>query len=165
MNKLHSLSPTIRGGVYLSVKIAIGIGMCMFSLFVSASFSQTTETIQIDTYYPAPYGVYNELRSNKVAVGPNTVMPTSDGELSWTDDPAVGSGTLSTDQGASIELRGDSRRPHIDFSNDLSSNYDARVNLYDDNTVRIYTREKVEVRDYSGSGWSDIEVKDIYICP
>ena len=28
-----------------------------------------TETLQIDTYYPAPYGIYSELRAQRMALG------------------------------------------------------------------------------------------------
>jgi len=41
-------------------------------IFPLSSFSQTEEeTMTITTYYPAPYGVYNEMRSKKMAVGDN----------------------------------------------------------------------------------------------
>ena len=41
-------------------------------IFPLYSFAQTTpqeETLTITTYYPAPYGVYNELRSKRMAIG------------------------------------------------------------------------------------------------
>jgi hypothetical protein len=34
-------------------------------------FAQTNETLTISTYYPAPAGVYKELRSQKMAIGDN----------------------------------------------------------------------------------------------
>ena len=144
------------------LKITIESGLCIISLLVTV-YAQTTERVTIDTYYPAPYVVYSELRANRVAVGPNTVMPASDGDLSWTNNPAVGGGTLSTTQGASIELRGDNMRPYIDFSNDLdlTSNYDARVSLFDDNTVSINTRQEVEVRDTDTGNHGDLWMKCI----
>lgn len=42
------------------------LGNLLFPVF---SFSQAEETLTISTYYPAPYGVYNELRSKKMAIG------------------------------------------------------------------------------------------------
>ena len=41
-------------------------------IFPLSSFSQTEEeeeTLTIATYYPAPYGIYNEMQTNKMAVG------------------------------------------------------------------------------------------------
>ncbi len=47
--------------------------ICFFFLLTLlvafSSFSQ--ETLTITTYYPAPFGVYNEMRSKRMAVGPN----------------------------------------------------------------------------------------------
>src|SRR3990167_8941545 len=41
-------------------------------IFPLSSFSQTEEeTLTITTYYPAPYGVYNEMRAKRMAVGDN----------------------------------------------------------------------------------------------
>src|SRR3989338_5905340 len=41
-------------------------------IFPLSSFSQTDEeTLNITTYYPAPYGVYNEMRAKRMAVGTN----------------------------------------------------------------------------------------------
>ena len=47
----------------------------------SCSFAQ--EDITITTYYPSPYGVYNELQSNKMAVGDTD----GDGQLTVADQP------------------------------------------------------------------------------
>src|SRR3990167_6133787 len=41
-------------------------------IFLFSSFAQTEEeeeTLTIATYYPAPYGIYNEMRAKKMAVG------------------------------------------------------------------------------------------------
>src|SRR3990167_11308452 len=43
-------------------------------IFLFSSFAQTEEeeeTLTIATYYPAPYGIYNEMRAKKMAVGDN----------------------------------------------------------------------------------------------
>lgn len=37
----------------------------------ATAFAQTTEDITITTYYPSPFGIYNELRSQRIAVGAN----------------------------------------------------------------------------------------------
>lgn len=38
-------------------------------IFISSAFSQ--ETLTITTYYPAPFGVYQELRARRIAIGDN----------------------------------------------------------------------------------------------
>ena len=46
-------------------------------IFPLSSFAQTEEeeeTLTIATYYPAPYGIYNEMRAKKMAVGDNYLM-------------------------------------------------------------------------------------------
>ena len=43
-------------------------------IFPLSSFAQTEEeeeTLTIATYYPAPYGIYNEMRAKRMAVGDN----------------------------------------------------------------------------------------------
>jgi len=56
----------------------------LVALLLSFSlFSQTNETLTITTYYPAPYGSYNELQTNKLAVGDTN----GDGQLSAADQP------------------------------------------------------------------------------
>ena len=49
--------------------------------FLNLSFAE--ESITITTYYPSPYGSYNELQSNKLAVGDTN----SDGQLTFADLP------------------------------------------------------------------------------
>ncbi|NQT74960.1 MAG: hypothetical protein HQ566_00390 [Candidatus Omnitrophica bacterium] len=43
------------------------------------------EEITLTTYYPAPYGNYEELQATKLAVGSATTMPTTDGDLNVSD--------------------------------------------------------------------------------
>jgi len=40
-----------------------------------------TEEITLTTYYPAPYGTYEQLQSNRLAIGSGAVMPTDDGVI------------------------------------------------------------------------------------
>jgi len=37
--------------------------------FLLSSFPQSTETLTIVTYYPSPFGAYNQLRANKMVIG------------------------------------------------------------------------------------------------
>ena len=53
-------------------------GLCVWVLFMVFSLplpaltaTADQETITLSTYYPAPYGVYNQLRAKKLAVGEN----------------------------------------------------------------------------------------------
>jgi hypothetical protein len=73
---------------------------------------------------------------NNGYVGIGTTNPSArlhvNGEIVWGDHGA----RLSGDQGASIELRG-SGRPFIDFSNDASTDFDARIILENDNTLHF----------------------------
>src|SRR3989338_9233991 len=49
------------------------------------SFSQSEETITVTTYYPAPYGVYNETRAKRMAIGDSYY----DGsQFCWSADPS-----------------------------------------------------------------------------
>lgn len=52
-----------------------------FSIFflVAFIFLASAEDITITTYYPSPEGVYNQLRTNTLAVGVSTSMPVTDG--------------------------------------------------------------------------------------
>lgn len=112
------------------------------------------ETITITTYYPSPYGTFVELRTNRLAVSATRAMPTTDGTLAWGDYR----GLLSPDQGASIELGG-SGTPYIDFSNDAAIDYDARIILPNNDTLRINVNNKLVVRNIPNTNWRDIEVK------
>jgi hypothetical protein len=136
----------------ISVIVILFFILGLFSL----SFSQQ-ESVTITTYHSSPYGSYQELRTSRMAVSPTRTMPTTNGTLAWGEDR----GLLTTDQGASIELGGTGDTPYIDFSNDLASDFDARIILPDDNTLRINVGDKVEVRNRDNSNWQDIYVKCI----
>ncbi len=57
------------------------------------------EEITLTTYYPAPFGNYEELQAAKLAIGSSTTMPTTDGNLAAVRI-AVGSGaTMPTTDG------------------------------------------------------------------
>ncbi len=61
--------------------LVVGAGLLVWLLSL-VCFSQT-EQITITTYYPSPFGVYNELQSNKMAVGDTN----GDGNLTSADLP------------------------------------------------------------------------------
>jgi len=49
----------------LSVLIFSALVFCLTSF----SFSQSSDTITITTYYPSPYGSYREMRATRLAIG------------------------------------------------------------------------------------------------
>ena len=69
-------------------------------LFLSAysfCFAQSNETITVVTYYPSPYGTYNELSANKVIVGVGTSAPSENGMMAFAgraSDPSGVEGNL-----------------------------------------------------------------------
>src|SRR3989338_7922827 len=64
----------------------LSLGFCLATLLINlifplSSFSQSNntteeETLTITTYYPAPYGVYNEMRANKMVIGDTNASST-----------------------------------------------------------------------------------------
>ncbi|RLB79645.1 MAG: hypothetical protein DRH17_13475 [Deltaproteobacteria bacterium] len=95
-------------------KIVVLAGIISF-FGISFCYAQAEEEITVTTYYPSPYGSYRELK--------------------WGDYPDT-RGTLSSDQGSSIELGG-SGTPYIDFSNDMTTDYDVRLRLTGDDTLAL----------------------------
>lgn len=101
-----------------------------------------SETLNLTTYYPAPYGGYVSILTTgdtklsrdtgRLAVG--NVTPTEklhvagNSKISGTVAWGTARGTLSADQGASIELGG-SGTPYIDFSLNSSQDYSNRLIL------------------------------------
>ena len=78
-----------------TIKISTAI---LFALLCIGVYS-IAEEITLTTYYPAPFGNYNELQAEKLAVGSSTTMPSVDGDLA-TLRIAVGSGaTMPTTDG------------------------------------------------------------------
>jgi hypothetical protein len=61
-------------------KILKILEVVLFSVFLMGVAS-IAEEITLTTYYPAPYGNYEELQASKLAVGSGTTMPTTDGRV------------------------------------------------------------------------------------
>lgn len=99
-----------------------------------------SETLQLTTYYPAPYGGYvsilttgnTYLARDSGNVGIGTASPgvkldingngRARGQFQWGTSKAV----LSSDQGGSIELGG-TGTPYIDFSQNAAQDYSSRL--------------------------------------
>ncbi len=88
------------------------------------------EEITITTYYPSPYGAYNELQSNKLSVGDIN----DDGQLSSADQPPA-NGQLYTAR--SVILKPQSALPAVD----------AREGEL------VYNSADKKLYYYDGSGW------------
>jgi len=69
------------------------VGVLLFVVF-GLGISSIAEEITLTTYYPAPYGAYEELQANKFAVGSTATIPTTDGEFTVTSNAY-----LATDSG------------------------------------------------------------------
>ena len=136
--------------VFSSTFFLFGNGLCL-----------AQEQVTITTYYPAPYGVYNELRSKRMAIGDtyydpvSTTVPAS----SLIVENAIGVGTktpggkfevnmgdnnnffrINNDNDIGVELRSGTSggTPYIDFSNDASTDpYDMRIILTNDDTLSV----------------------------
>lgn len=143
----------------------------MFSLFLLVLFSiffflsgnrlcQAQEQVTITTYYPAPYGVYNELRSKRMAIGDTYYNPASTtvpaGSLIVENAVGIGTKTpggkfevnmgnnynffsVNNDNNIGVEMRSGTTggTPYIDFSNDSSTDYDMRIILTNDDTLSV----------------------------
>ncbi len=53
------------------MKKVLAMGICLFFLGIITLCAQ--ESITLTTYYPAPFGVYQELRSSRMAIGANYI--------------------------------------------------------------------------------------------
>lgn len=75
-------------------KIAILTGLAL--LLLPGVFSYATEKkVTLTTYYPAPYGEYQEVKSDKIAVGSTTQQPANSGNVvlkAQSGDPATKTG-------------------------------------------------------------------------
>lgn len=151
-----------------SVFLLLFLGLTAFWLikYPTPAFSVATvprDFITITTYFPAPMVVYLNLTIDRLTVGYSTPVSSTSGNIRF-GNSATSKGLLSRDQGGSIELGGTSgtERPYIDFSRS-ASDYDARIQLWDSNTLRIEVRNKVEIRDTADpSAWEDIYVRKIH---
>jgi hypothetical protein len=72
----------LKKSFFLSIFLLLAFFLNSFS---QTDDSQTNETITITTYYPSPYGVYNKLQTNMLAVGDMD----GDGELTSQDLPNI----------------------------------------------------------------------------
>jgi len=87
--------------------------------------------------------------TNDGNVGIGVTNPAKKLEVNGTIGWGGGNAFLNNDQGASIELRG-SGMPYIDFSNDLTSDYKARLILNSNNILQIVGNVGIGTDDTKG---------------
>jgi len=68
--------------VFYSLSLSLSLSLVFASLLIPNSFL-FAEDITITTYYPSPYGEYNELGTNRLSVGDTN----NDGNLDAADQP------------------------------------------------------------------------------
>ena len=139
------------------------------------------EQITITTYYPAPNGIYREMRVDQMSVGsPYRTSTLSDGNIIISGRAGIGSNntptgkfdvvmadgtsrvTVNDNNNASIELRGVGGTPYIDFSNDSSSDNDFRIILSGDNDLNV-TGGRTTFSNDSGTP-ATIRVGEVWFC-
>lgn len=134
--------------ICLSAFLLLGNKLCQ---------SQSSEQVTITTYYPAPYGVYTELRARRMGIGDTYFNPVSHGVPNGTliVENAIGIGTdtplgkfnvnmgannnyfsVNNDVNIGVELRSGTSfgNPYIIFSNNAGSDYDVRAMLLGNDT-------------------------------
>ena len=100
----------ILGSLALAVSIGITLSFCILSCFA--------EDITITTYYPAPFGVYNEMRTNKLVIGDpdsaSTPSPNTDGVTRFRGLSSNPVGSDDTEPGALYYNTSDSEFKYYD---------------------------------------------------
>jgi len=118
----------MRNLTFLVSVTFITFGLC------NSSFAANEEEITLTTYYPAPYGSYTKLD----VYDPDTTgyggMTIHRGRYARLD-------IISDNYWSGVEIRRDSAgvagRPHIDLTNDLTTNYGIRISAPDNNKLAI----------------------------
>jgi hypothetical protein len=121
--------------------LSIGVVFCLTSVLFTFIYSFAEERITLTTYYPAPYGVYRELRADMMAIGSAyRNVPLVNGRLLV--EGAVGIGT--TNPSATLEVLGDVNIPVSLIRFDAGTNAGtAGIGLTD--TGRIFGEHNVGV--------------------
>lgn len=136
-------------------------------LMILPPFASAQEDMYVTMYYPSPYGIYEQVRSNTVIVGWDSPNPTNNGELTWgANGNSRGRLVASTTVGSSIELGNSAggSTPYIDFSNS-TANYNARIQLTDANHLTIYVGTSLWIKNSpAANDWGDVQVGQLYIC-
>jgi hypothetical protein len=76
------------------------IALCLIILFIFALPVFAQESLTITTYYPAPFGVYNELRSKRMAIGEHYY---DNGIYPWDEDNSINAGEIHQETSLVVE--------------------------------------------------------------
>ncbi len=139
------------------------------------------EQITITTYYPAPNGIYREMRVDQMSVGSAyRASAVANGNIIISGGVSIGSsgapsgklvavmpnGTsrviINNDNNAGIELRGVGGTPYIDLSNDATIDYDFRIILTENDELGIRGGRTTFSND-SGTP-ATIRVGEVWFC-
>lgn len=114
-------------------KIFLCAGVISFFLFGANAFAGETE---LTTYYPAPYGEYNSLQTNRLSVGDAN----DDGQLNGADQ---------ANQDGHIRLK-----PQVGYPQSFSPSYGTPQFWAAGQTGEIaYSRKKNALYHYNGTNW------------
>ncbi len=85
--KMQNVKLQLKTKNFIIISAVLLFALCALSF---NAFAQGNESLTITTYYPSPYGNYNELRSVRVAIGPNYV---NNSTVCWAASGACSGGT------------------------------------------------------------------------
>jgi len=130
---------------------------CALILVAMPAFSQQ-ETLTITTYYPAPFGVYREMRMFKGDIN-TEIMLNNDG---------LGNPNIELRYLGNVIPAGRGM-PYIDFSNDPASDFDYRMILIGNNDFRIHAAGAtgvVTVSRTTGAGevYAPLRAGELWLC-
>ncbi|MBM3255063.1 MAG: hypothetical protein FJZ08_02045 [Candidatus Omnitrophica bacterium] len=92
----------------------------MFFILGLLTLVSAEEKLTITTFYPSPYGVYNDLRSNVIGVGSSyRATSLTDGQMVVVGNMAIGTTTLTyaLNVGGDINVTGDIRKSGAAYTN------------------------------------------------
>ena len=125
------------------------------SFLIFTSFCLAQEQITITTYYPAPFGIYRELRADQMSIGSgyrSTAVnngslivesrigigqPSPTGRLDIRMQNNASYFRINDDNNVSLALKSSGGTPYIDWSNDTGAGFDVRMILIDDDTIEV----------------------------
>lgn len=116
------------------------------------------DQVTITTYFPSPDGVFSYMRANRSTISLTAAFVGGVGNLNW--GGANSMGVLRSDQGSSIELgRSTGGQPYVRFNKNAIT---TRIQLFDDNTLRIYVWNNLSVYDPDANAWKDLYVYRVF---
>jgi hypothetical protein len=141
-------------------KISLSLSIFLLLAFFLNSFSQTddsqtNETITITTYYPSPYGVYNKLQTNMLAVGDMD----GDGELTSQDLPNISGNIRLKPQAGDPATWPSGRRGEFAYS----STQDALYHYNGSKWVKEEGGGGVKIVKDSGIGYASVDCGEGWI--